>query len=50
MSVAPSNPNQFSIYLFIQTILGWHVFCFVGCRDPFMGSNLVAAFLQTSSP
>ena len=44
MSVALSKPNKLSIYLFIRMIIGWHVFCLAGCRDQFIGSNLVAAF------
>jgi hypothetical protein len=50
VSVARGRPNRLRIYLFINMILGWHAFCLAGCRDQSIGSNLVAAFLQTSSP
>jgi hypothetical protein len=47
--VALNKPNKLSIYLFIKTIPAWHVTC-LGCCEQFLGSNLVAVFLQTSSP
>jgi hypothetical protein len=48
-SAASDKPNKLSIYLFIKTIPDWHVTC-LWCCDPFLGSNLFAVFLQTSSP